>query len=219
MKKIKILIADDHKLIIDGIKSMLNSIEEFEIIGEAQNGQEAVDFALELHPDVIIMDISMPKLSGIEASKLILEKNKEIKIIALSQHEDNEYVLKVLEVGGVGYLSKNSKKSEFIEAIKTVIGGEKYFNKKIYEMMIGRMMNQKEHEKQKTLSDIQVTTREKKIIQLIANELSNQQIAEKLCISLRTVETHRRNVMQKLNVKSAISLIKTAAQFNLIDLN
>lgn len=218
MNKVKILIADDHNLIIDGIKSMLQNIKEYEIIDVAFNGREAVDKALDLKPDVIIMDISMPILNGIEASKLILESLKEVKIIALSQHEDDEYILKMLEVGGYGYLTKNSKKSEFVEAINSAINGKKYFNKRIYDLMLNRMLNEKEIVKKRE-EKVHITQREKEIIQLIANELSNQDIAEELNISLRTVETHRRNVMQKLNVKSAISLIKSAAQLQIIELN
>jgi len=218
MEIIRILIVDDHKLIIDGIKSMLHNISEIEIVGEASDGKEAVDKALDLKPDVIIMDISMPFLNGIEASQLILESLKGVKIIALSQHEDDEYILKILEVGAYGYLSKNSKKTEFVEAINSVINGNKYFNKRIYDLMLNRMLNQKEIVKERE-DKVHITQREKEIIQLIANEFSNQDIAEELNISLRTVETHRRNVMQKLNVKSAISLIKSAAQLKIIELN
>lgn len=218
MKNVRILIADDHNLIIDGIKSMLQNIKEFEIIDVAFNGKEAVGKALDLKPDVIIMDISMPILNGIEASKEILKTLKEVKIIALSQHEDDEYVLKILEAGGYGYLTKNSKKTEFVEAINSVVNGKKYFNKRIYDLMVSRMLNHKEMVKERE-EKVHITLREKEIIQLIANELSNQDIAKQLNISLRTVETHRRNVMQKLNVKSAISLIKSAAQLQIIKLN
>lgn len=217
MDTIRILIADDHNLIIDGIKSMLQNIKEFEIVDEAHDGKEAVNKALVLKPDVIIMDISMPLLNGIEASKEILKTLKEVKIIALSQHEDDEYVLKILEVGGYGYLSKNSKKAEFVEAINSVVNNKKYFNKRIYDLMVSRMLNQKEIIKERE-EKVHITSREKEIIQLIANEMSNQKISEALNISLRTVETHRRNVMQKLHVKSAISLIKAASQLNIIDL-
>lgn len=216
MDLIKILIVDDHDLIVDGLKSMLQTVENFDVVGEAYDGEEAVLKAVELQPHVIIMDISMPKISGLEASERILQKLTDVKIIVLSQHEDKEYITRILEIGGVGYLSKNSKKSEFINAINTVVEGGNYFSKKISDIMIGDFVNSKSTEEKPV--NVHLTAREIEIIKYIANEYSNQRIADELCISLRTVETHRRNVMQKLNVKSAVSLIKYAAQNNIINL-
>lgn len=218
MKKIRIFVVDDHQLIINGIKAMLKSIKEFKIVGEANDGKEAVSKAIELKPDVIIMDISMPVLSGIEASKLILAQIPEIKILALTQHEDNEYVLQILKAGGCGYLLKNSRKEEFIEAIYSVMRGEKYFSKKISSLLLNNLLQNKKEDEATGKTEIILTRREKEITKKIAEEMSNQQIADDLNISLRTVETHRRNIMQKLNVKNAVSLVRYAVHNKLISL-
>ena len=209
MNKIRILIVDDHNLIINGIKSLLSSINNFDLIGEANDGQQAIDLALVLKPDVIIMDISMPVLSGIEATKVILDKLPKTKVIALTQHEDSEYVIQILNAGGYGYLLKNSKKEEFIEAINSVWEGRKYFSKNISNLLLNNLLENKSSQAKKE-DEILLTKREKEIIQKIANELSNNQIADELNISLRTVETHRRNIMQKLGINNVVSLIKYA---------
>lgn len=218
MKKIRILIVDDHNLIINGIKSLLSPIQNFEIIGEANDGQQAIDLSLKIKPDVIIMDISMPVLSGIDATKIILEKLPETKVIALTQHEDSEYVIQILNAGGYGYLLKNSKKEEFIDAINTVCEGRKYFSKNISNLLLNDLLENKSA-KPKEEPKILLTKREKEIIQKIADELSNYQIADELNISLRTVETHRRNIMQKLNLTNVVSLIKYAVANEIVSLD
>ena len=218
MKRIKILIVDDHDLIINGIKSLLASIDSFHIIGEAMNGQQAVEQSIKLNPDVIIMDISMPIMSGIEATKIILEKLPNIKVLALTQHEDSEYVKQVMKAGGSGYLLKNSKKADFVKAINDVYEGKSYFSKKISELLLNNLIDN-EPNKDEDENKINLTKREKEIIQKIASELNNTQIADELNISLRTVETHRRNIMQKLDMKNVVSLIKYAVSNNLINLD
>lgn len=218
MDRIKILIVDDHQLIINGIKVMIESVENFQIIGECNDGNSAVELANKLQPNVIIMDISMPGISGIEATKLILKNNTEIKILALTQHEESEYVLQLLNAGGFGYLLKNSRKEEFIEAIFSVSKGVKYFSKKISNLLLNNLLETNPTENSTVRTKITLTKREREITQKIAEEMSNQQIAEQLNISLRTVETHRRNIMQKLNVKNAVSLVRYAVQHNLVSL-
>lgn len=217
MKEVKIIIADDHQLILNGITDMLRPIKEYKIVAMAKNGKEAVEKAIEYNPDLIFMDISMPEMNGIEATSIISQTLPSVKIIALTQHEENEYVKKVLSSGGSGYLLKNSTFDEFNEAIVTVLQGKKYLSKKISEQMLNNIFSENEG-KEEVKSEVKLTRREKEIIQKIADELSNQQIADELFISLRTVETHRRNIMQKLKVKSVVSLIKYAAQHNIIDL-
>lgn len=219
MDRIKILIVDDHQLIINGIKVMIESVEDFQIIGECNDGNSAVELVNKLQPNVIIMDISMPGISGIEATKLILKNNPEIKILALTQHEESEYVLQLLNAGGFGYLLKNSRKEEFIEAIYSVSKGVKYFSKKISNLLLNNLLETNATENSTVRTKITLTKREREITQKIAEEMSNQQIAEQLNISLRTVETHRRNIMQKLNVKNAVSLVRYAVQHNLVSLN
>ncbi len=214
METISILIADDHKIIHNGIEDILKSVENLVITGHAFNGEEAVEQALTLRPDVIFMDIAMPELNGIDATRLIRRENSQSKIIALTQYEENEYVVHFLKAGGNGYLLKNSKKDEFVAAIEAVLNGQRYLNYQLSQQLLNSVIdNGSAPEKQ-----VHLTRREIEIIKKIAEEKHNQEIADELNISLRTVETHRRNIMQKLEAKSVISLLKYASQHGIIDL-
>lgn len=215
MSQIRIVIVDDHEIIHNGITDILKSESCYEIAGHAFNGKDAVELASEIVPDVIFMDISMPVLNGIEAIKQIKTIQNHIKIIALTQHNDSEYIQQVLIAGGDGYLLKNSKKEEFIEAIKTVLKNKRYLSYEVSDLLINSSLQTKnETEEEK----IHLTSREIEIIQKIADDKSNQEIANELFISLRTVETHRRNLMQKLKVNSIVALLKYAAKQNIIKL-
>ena len=216
MEIVNILIADDHQLILNGITDMLKPYKRYKIVGKAMDGKEAVEKALELKPDIIFMDISMPGLNGIEATKIIIEKLPRIKILALTQHDENEYVLQILNAGGSGYLLKNSKKEEFEEAIESVLKGRKYLSREISDQMINDLLHQHSGRRNEKNEEIHLTKREIEIIQKIADDMSNQEIADELNISLRTVETHRRNLMQKLKVKTVVALLKYASQHNII---
>ncbi len=217
METIKILIVDDHQLILNGIAEMLKPFKRFKIVGKAMDGKDAVEKAIELVPDVIFMDVSMPVMNGIEATQLIHQQKPGIKIIALTQHDENEYVMQILKAGGSGYLLKNSKKDVFENAINSVMQGKRYLSKEISDQMIneillspGRQINDQE--------EIHLTKREIEIIRKIADDMSNQEIANELNISLRTVETHRRNLMQKLKVTTVVALLKYAAKRDIISL-
>ena len=216
MEIVNILIADDHQLILNGITDMLKPYKRYKIVGKAMDGKEAVEKAFELKPDIIFMDISMPGLNGIEATKIIVEKLPGIKILALTQHDENEYVLQILNAGGSGYLLKNSKKEEFEEAIESVLKGRKYLSREISDQMINDLLHQHSGRRNEKNAEIHLTKREIEIIQKIADDMSNQEIADELNISLRTVETHRRNLMQKLKVKTVVALLKYASQHNII---
>lgn len=215
METISILIADDHKIIHNGIVDILRSLEYLEIIGHAYNGQEALEQALTLQPDIIFMDIAMPELNGIEATRLIRKENSHSKIIALTQYEENEYVIQFLKAGGNGYLLKNSRKDEFVAAIEAVLNNQRYMNDELSQQMINSVIGNGSAPEEKK---VHLTRREIEIIKKIAEEKHNQEIADDLNISLRTVETHRRNIMQKLEAKSVISLLKYASQHKLINL-
>ncbi len=216
MKKINILIADDHEVIHNGIRDILRSHKRYSIIGNAYDGEEAIEKALQLRPDIIFMDISMPILSGIEAIKVITNKLPNTKILALTQHDENEYVVQILRAGGHGYLLKNSKKEEFIEAVESVLQGKRYLSNQLSEQMINNVLEQLSDQEKTVQEDIHLTRREIEIIQKVADDKSNQEIADELHLSVRTVETHRRNLMQKLKVNSVVALLKYAAQHNII---
>ena len=216
METISILIADDHKIIHNGIVDILKPLEFLEIIGHAYDGQEAYEKAIELKPDIIFMDIAMPEINGIEATRIIRKENSYSKIIALTQYEENEYVVQFLGAGGNGYLLKNSKKEEFVAAIEAVLNNQRYMNYELSQKMLNSIIEKGSAPTGEL--KVHLTRREIEIIKKIAEEKNNQEIANELNISLRTVETHRRNIMQKLEAKSVISLLKYASQHGLIDL-
>lgn len=207
MKRIKILIVDDHFLVRTGIISLLRDVPEIEIIGEAENGKIAIEKCKQDMPDVVLMDISMPDMSGIEATKIIKTENSAINVLILTMHESEEYFYNTLKQGASGILNKNVSKDELVKAIVTVSIGKRYIGNSISEFMIDTLMQKFEEEfisKQK--EEVILTKREKDILYFIANGFSNQDIADKLNISIRTVETHKSNLMQKLSLKSAAAL-------------
>ena len=180
---------------------------EIEIVGEAENGKIAVEKCKTIVPEVVLMDISMPDMSGIEATKYIKAENPAINVLILTMYESEEYFYNTLKQGASGILNKNVSKDELITAIKNVSAGKRYIGNSISELMIDTLMQKFEEEflsKQK--EEVILTKREKDILYFIANGFSNQDIAEKLKISVRTVETHKSNLMQKLNLKSSAAL-------------
>jgi len=216
MDRINILIVDDHEVIHSGISDILKKDRRLKIVGHAYNGDEAIEKAQELKPNIIFMDISMPKKNGIEATQILSKLIPETRIIALTQHDENEYVVQFLKSGGLGFLLKNSKQEEFIKAIEAVLENKRYLSYELSVAMAERLMEAGNNEDKS--KEVRLTRREIEIVQKIAEEKHNQEIADELHISLRTVETHRRNIAQKLNAKSVVSIIRYAAQNNLIDL-
>lgn len=215
MKKVRILLADDHEIIHKGLTDILKAENDLDICGHAYSGAEAVSLTAELKPDVVFMDLAMPELSGIEATAEIRRLGLGCRIIALTQHDEREYVIRFLKEGGDGYLLKNSQKAEFVEAIKAVINGKPYLSPEISELMLNSLVDDNRRTGERK---VHLTRREIEIIQKIAEDKSNQEIAEELKISLRTVETHRRNLMQKLQAHSVVALLKYASREGLIKL-
>lgn len=216
MAKIRILIADDHPLVRSGLMNLLEPFGEFVIVGEAEDGEEAVAKAGKLKPDVAILDLSMPRLSGIEATKRILGKHHEVKVLVLTMHENEEYVYQILKSGASGYVLKNCTKEELSKAIRTVAEGGKYFSTKVSEIMMKGYLERAEERDRKVHvpkgeSDI-LTEREREVMGLLAEGMTNQQIAERLFISPRTVETHKANIMQKLDIADSVKLVRYAVE-------
>jgi len=212
MDKINIVLVDDHQMFRDGVKSVLSDEENIEIVGEVGSGKDLYDLLKNETPDLIITDISMPDISGIEVAKHISENYTGIKILMLSMHSNEEFITKALSVGANGYLPKDTSMSELLEAINSIYKGENYFNKSISDTILKSLMN-KPKEENKSL-----TKREKEIINLVVEGLSNKEIAEKLCISIRTVDSHKNNIMQKLGLKSSVELVKYAIKNKLAKL-
>lgn len=214
MKKISIVIADDHTLIRDGIKALLQSEDEFEVVGEATDGEELVQFIDTLDPEVVVLDITMPKKTGIEVITEVKKYNSRVKFIVLSMHDNPEYVLKSVQAGALSYLLKNTDHEEIVKAVKTVSSGQKYFSPDIYNIILTGLANP-DLAKANQVADI-LTKRELEVLKEVSMGLSTKLIADKLCISIRTVETHRINLMKKMEVHNSAELIKKAMDLNLI---
>lgn len=210
-KKIRLLIADDHLVAREGIVYLLSGSDEVEVVGEANNGREAIAMIESLNPDILVCDISMPDISGIELLQKVEEGNHEVKVLILSMHKDSEYVMKSFEYGAMGYLPKNADENELLKAIDTIYHGERYLTNEISNVLAQSMIASKSSIK------YNLTTREKEIVKQLVQGLSNKQIAAELFISIRTVDTHRTNIMKKLQVKNVASLVKLAMQENLCD--
>jgi DNA-binding NarL/FixJ family response regulator len=218
MKNTRLLLVDDHQMIRDGIKSYLSEEPSIELIGEAANGADAVLMAERLKPDVILMDISMPQLNGMEAAKLILEKLPNTKIIMLSMYEDEKYVTSCLAEGVHGYIHKGADKHEIIFGIKEVMEGEQYLSKPIREVLASsyiKSLRQKKEDLKRPV--ITLTKREKEIVKHLIDGLTSADIGDKLFISARTVDTHRANIMHKLEVKNVVELLNKVNKEGLID--
>lgn len=204
MNKIKILIADDHAILRDGIVSLLQSEEAFTVAGTAGNGYEVMDLVSKNDYDVCLLDINMPGLDGMETAKLLKDKKPAIKIIMLTTYNDREIISELVHIGVSGYLLKNSDRQELVEAVKRVMKGRHYFSEEVEKIILEGLTDRKK-------SDVvPLTEREMEVVQLLAKEYTNDKIAVELHISFRTVETHRKNIMQKTKAHNLAGLIKYA---------
>lgn len=213
---IKIIIADDHQIVRDGIKSMLASDVELQIIADVSDGDELLGKLPDLSPDIILMDISMPGKSGIEVCKKIHENYGEIRIIMLSMYTNEEFVLQALRAGASGYLPKNISRNELIHSIQLVYKGEQYISEELSSIWMKNMLA-KVRETSRNQLDL-LSKREIEILRLCAEGFTNSEICEKLFISIRTVESHKTHIMQKLEIKSIAELIRFAIKNDLTTL-
>ena len=221
MNKISVLIVDDHALVRDGIVAMLKNEEDIQIIGEAVDGEEAVSKNNELQPDIIIMDIMMPKFNGLEAAKMIKEQHPNSKIIFLSMEVKEDFISEAIKSGASGYIPKDSNKLILINAIRSVYQGEKYFHSMVSELIFNQFYEKSvgNEKVKKTYSSGKISNREVEVLKLIASGFSNSQIAEKLFISVRTVDAHRNHIMQKLELNNTAELVKYAIKNDIIALD
>ena len=215
MPKTKILIADDHRVVIEGIKSALQEHPEFKVAGEAVDGLEAVEFAKSLEPNIVIMDISMPNLSGIEATRQIKGLNPGNQIVIYTMHSDKEFVIDLFKAGISAYVLKDDPLSDLILALKAVEGGGTYFST-MAPTILARHMEEMEEKSTSNNSFDTLSQREVEVFQLLAEGKRIKEIAKQLFISPKTVESHKYNIMEKLQAASVIDLTKIAIRKNLI---
>jgi len=216
MDKTKILIVDDHRVVIEGIKSALQEHPEFEVVGEAVDGLQAVESARSLGPEIVIMDISMPNLSGIEATKQIKEFDPEIRIVIYTMYSDKEFVIDLFKAGISAYVLKDDPLSDLILALKAVKGGGTYFSTMSPTILL-RHMKELEEKTESTDSYDTLSQREQEVFQLLAEGKRIKEIADELFISPKTVESHKYNIMEKLQATSVVDLTKIAIRKKLIE--
>ena len=215
MRSIRILLADDHTIVRKGLRMLLESHEGFRVIAEAADGREAVTLTMQHRPDIVIMDLAMPVLNGIEAARQICDSETHSAIVFLSMHSDEGYVLKALKSGAKGYLLKDSAEHDLINAVETVSEGKAFFSPAISKMLVEDYVRQMREQKIEDSYDL-LTTREREVLQLLAEGRCNKEVATVLDLSPHTVETHRGHIMQKLNLHSGAEIILYAIRKGVI---
>ena len=211
MKKIRILLADDHAVVRQGFKMILTAQADMEIVGEAGNGREAVESAEKLRPDIVVMDVAMPELNGIEATRRITEASPHTRILALSMHKDSVYVREILRAGARGYLLKDSPAPDLVAAVRAVAGGEGYLSPAVSNAVLD------DYRRHVTNPIDLLTSREREVLQMLAEGKTNKEIAVVLNLSVYTVDAHRGRIMEKLNLHSINELVRFAVRNGLID--
>jgi len=215
MNRIRILLADDHALVRQGIRSLLSGIADFEVVGEADNGREALRLIRERAPEVALMDISMPELNGLDATARALREQPGLKVIILSMHATESYVLEALRAGAAGYLLKDSDAAELERAIRAVSRGEHFLTPSVSHHVIDRFMSIERGEKVAEAEAL--SPRQREVLQLVAEGRSTREIAERLHLSMKTIETHRAQLMQRLEIFDVAGLTRYALRNGLVD--
>lgn len=218
MNKIKIILVDDHHIVRDGIKSLLQNEPDISVIAEASDYSELIDYLGIRIPDVILLDISLPDISGIEITKILKEKFPEIRIIILSMHINEEFIINAFQNGANGYLAKNTTKKELLDAIRQVFEKGEYYSPMISKILAKSFIKTVKSDSKEQISEHLLSKREIEILKLFADGYSNGEIADKLFISTRTVESHKNHIMQKLDLKSAVEMVKFAIKNRIVDL-
>ena len=210
---VKVVLADDHPIVRGGIKTLLESDSSLEVIAEASSGEEALNLVFKMNPNILVTDISMSGLNGIELAQAIADNGGDTKVLILSVHEDHQYIMKGYEAGALGYLPKNSSETELINAIKTINTGQKHLTHSVSQILAQSLIIQQAQPKK----DYNLTTREKEVLKMLIDGMSNKQIAADLFISIRTVDTHRTNIMKKLDVNNTAELVRVGLYENLVE--
>ena len=214
---IKVLIADDHTMFVDGIESLLKTEKTIEVVGKCFDGLAVFDEMDKKEIDVLLLDINLPGMNGIDVCKKLTSTHPKVRVLALSMHNDESFVSEILKNGAMGYILKNTGKSELVSAIEKVSQGHTYFSKEVTETIMRSLVNERRRSRKTALSAPIVSRREKEVLTLIVKEFTTQEIAEELHISLKTVESHRRSLLTKLNVRNTAGLVRVAVANDLVE--
>lgn len=215
--RINIMLADDHDIVRDGVKAILSGNSDLEVIAEASSAKEVLDMLHHVFPDVLVLDISLPDQSGIELLPNILHMKPTLPVLILSMHNNEEYIISAIKAGAKGYLPKNIPARELTDAIRRLHAGEEYFGEAISEVLRKALMRKLEKEEKPDPAIEPLSQREKEVLQLYCEGLTNQEIADRLFISIRTVETHKTHIMQKLELRTTVELVKYAIRNKIIE--
>jgi DNA-binding NarL/FixJ family response regulator len=216
--QIRVLLADDHQMVRQGLKSLIEKEPDLEVVGEAENGRSTLSAASELTPHVVVMDVAMPDLNGIEATRLLLKETTKLKVVGLSGHARKQYVSEMLKAGASAYLLKDSAAEELVRAIRTVMTGKTYLSPDIAKGVVDQYVHTATSLGENPAL-VSLTNREREVLQLIAEGKSTKEIAHLLAVSIKTIETHRRNIMEKLDIHSVAELTKYAVREGLTSLD
>ena len=210
----KVLLADDHTILREGLRMVLDAQPQIKVVGEAEDGRQAVELAERLRPDVVVMDIAMPNLNGLEATRQIKRRWPDIKVVILTMHENHQYLMQIVKAGATGAVLKRSAGTELLTAINAAAHGQSYFSPAIASMMLE---DYRVRLNQEAIDDPEVLTeREREVLQLIAEGQTNQEIAEKLILSIKTIQTHRSHIMEKLGAHDRTELVKYAIRTGMV---
>ncbi len=216
MSKIRVLLADDHTIVRQGLRALLDTHEDIEIVGEAENGRQAFEKTEQISPDIVVLDITMPYLNGIEATRKIKKLNPEIKVIVLTVHDSEEYVHQILQAGASGYLLKESAVSDLVSAINAVNKGDVFLSPTISKVVVKEYIKHTEGESREFDSLDVLTSREREVLQLIAEGHTNREVARLLKLSVKTIDVHRARIKEKLNIIDTAGLIKYSIRKEMI---
>jgi len=217
MSPTRILIADDHAVVRSGLKLILGAQPDFNLVGEAATGEEAIEKAVSLRPDIVVLDIAMPGMNGLEAARLIHEQAPEVRIVVLTMYDDEAYLRQFLEIGAVGYVLKTAADTELVEAIRAVQRGQPFIYPSLTRQLIDIYLKQAQPPAPPVNSGVELSPREQEVLRLVALGHTGQQIADQLCISVSTVETHRGHIMEKLGLKGRAQLVRYAMSKGLLE--
>lgn len=214
---IKVLIADDHTMFVDGIQSILNNVKDIKVAGRCFDGPSVIEFVKDNEVEIILLDVNLPGMSGIEVCKALQVSHPKIKILAISMFNEESYVTEILNHGASGYVLKNTGREELLIAIRTVHGGKSYFSKDVTATIMKGLMKHRKASNKSEKFYPKISRREKEVLKLIAQEFTTQEIANQLFISLKTVESHRSSLLSKMNARNSAGLVRIAMENNFLD--